>query len=53
MPPRQTGDRAIYGLFSVSDTGTLVYRGGAVSRMALTWFDRQGNPGGTLGEPGE
>ncbi len=45
--------RATYGLFSVSDTGTLVYRGSAVSRMALTWFDRQGNPGGTLGEPGE
>ena len=39
--------------FSVSDTGTLVYRGGAASRMALTWFDQQGNPGGTLGEPGE
>jgi Tol biopolymer transport system component/tRNA A-37 threonylcarbamoyl transferase component Bud32 len=44
---------ANYGLFSVSDTGALVYRGGAASRMALTWFDQQGNPGGTLGEPGE
>ncbi len=46
-------DVAHYGLFSVSDTGTLVYRGGASSRMALTWFDQQGNPGSTLGEPGD
>jgi eukaryotic-like serine/threonine-protein kinase len=45
--------RATYGLFSVSDTGTLVYRGLAVSRMVLGWFDRQGDPAGTLGEPGE
>jgi Tol biopolymer transport system component/predicted Ser/Thr protein kinase len=45
--------RATYGLFSVSNTGTLVYRGRTVSRMSLTWFDQQGNPGGTLGEPGE
>ena len=42
-----------HGLFSVSDTGTLVYLAGRASKMALTWFDRQGNPGGTLGEPGE
>jgi dipeptidyl aminopeptidase/acylaminoacyl peptidase len=44
---------ATYGLFSVSDTGTLVYRGGAASRMALTWFDQQGSPGSTVGEPGD
>ena len=30
-----------YGLFSVSDTGTLVYRGGAESRFALMWFDQR------------
>ncbi len=41
------------GLFSVSQTGTLVYLAGRASRMALTWFDQQGHPGGTLGEPGE
>jgi eukaryotic-like serine/threonine-protein kinase len=38
------------GLFSVSDTGTLVYRAGG-SQSALTWFDPLGNPAGTLGHP--
>jgi Tol biopolymer transport system component len=33
-----------YGLFSVSDTGALVYRGGAGAKLALTWFDATGNP---------
>lgn len=42
-----------HGLFSVSDTGTLVYRGGSGPQTKLTWFDQQGNPGGTLGEAGE
>jgi serine/threonine-protein kinase len=42
-----------YGLFSVSDTGTLVYRGGSGSQTVLTWFDQQGNPTGTLGDPGD
>jgi Tol biopolymer transport system component/tRNA A-37 threonylcarbamoyl transferase component Bud32 len=46
--PQATG-----GLFSVSETGTLVYRGGGASRAVLTWFDAQGNPVGTLSEPGE
>ena len=42
-----------YGLFSVSDTGTLVYRGGGTGTPPmLTWFDQQGNPAGTLGDPG-
>jgi Tol biopolymer transport system component len=40
-------------LFSVSDTGTLVYRGGSGARNVLTWFDQQGNPTGTLGDPGD
>ncbi len=42
-----------HGLFSVSDTGTLVYRGGSGPQTRLTWFDQQGNPGGTLGDPGD
>jgi len=41
------------GLFAVSNTGTLVYRGGTGNQTVLTWFDQQGNPTGTLGEPGE
>ena len=42
-----------HGLFSVSDTGTLVYREGTGTQTVLTWFDRQGNSGGTLGDPGD
>jgi Tol biopolymer transport system component len=43
-----------YGLFSVSDTGALVYRsGGSGTEQMLTWFDQQGNPAGTLGDPGD
>jgi Tol biopolymer transport system component/predicted Ser/Thr protein kinase len=42
------------GSFSVSQTGTLVYHGGAgASNTVLTWFDAQGNVTGTLGNPGE
>jgi hypothetical protein len=44
---------AMHGFFSVSDTGTLAYRGGATSNPVPTWFDQQGHPVGTLGEPGE
>ena len=41
-----------YGLFSVSNTGTLVYRGGGSGTQPMpTWFDRQGNAAGTLGHP--
>jgi len=39
---------ANHGMFSVSDTGTLVYRGGSGPQNILTWFDQQGNPAGTL-----
>jgi eukaryotic-like serine/threonine-protein kinase len=42
-----------YGLFSVSDTGALVYRAGAGAKMVPTWFDQNGNAAGTLGEPGD
>ena len=41
------------GLFSVSDSGTLVYRKVAEPRVAPTWFDLQGKPAGTLAEPGD
>ena len=44
---------ANYGLFSVSDTGALVYRAGAGSKILTTWFDQHGNAAGTLGEPGD
>jgi Tol biopolymer transport system component len=42
-----------YGLFDVSNTGTLVYRGGAGARNALVWFDENGRPGASFGESGE
>jgi len=42
-----------HGMFSVSDTGTLVYRGGAGAQTVLTWIDQQGNPAGTLGDLGD
>jgi Tol biopolymer transport system component/predicted Ser/Thr protein kinase len=42
-----------YGLFSISDTGALVYRRGSGSKLVPTWFDEHGNLGGALGEAGE
>jgi Tol biopolymer transport system component len=42
-----------HGLFSVSDNGTLVFRSGSGPQTLLTWFDQQGNPTGTLGDPGD
>jgi hypothetical protein len=44
---------ANFGLFSVSDNGTLVYRSGPSAAMTLTWLDASGRPAGTLGEAGE
>jgi Tol biopolymer transport system component len=41
------------GLFSVSETGTLVYRPGPGSNVVPMWFDRQGKPAGALAEPGD
>jgi Tol biopolymer transport system component len=41
------------GLFSVSNTGTLAYRAGSGPQTRLTWFDPQGNPAGTIGDPGD
>jgi Tol biopolymer transport system component/tRNA A-37 threonylcarbamoyl transferase component Bud32 len=39
------------GLFSVSESGTLVYRVGPGPNVVPTWFDQQGKPAGTLAEP--
>jgi Tol biopolymer transport system component len=44
---------AAAGLFSVSETGTLVYRPGLGSNVVPMWFDRQGKPAGALAEPGD
>ncbi len=52
--PLVRGVGSIYqtGFFSVTPS-TLVYRNSASIRdFQLTWFDRQGKPGGTVGEPG-
>ena len=37
--------------FSVSATGTLVYRTADSNSVQLTWFDRQGRPVAEVGEP--
>jgi Tol biopolymer transport system component/tRNA A-37 threonylcarbamoyl transferase component Bud32 len=40
-------------LFSASDNGELLYQGGgANSGRKLLWFDREGKPAGSVGEPG-
>ena len=41
------------GLFSVSETGVLVYSAGPPISRSLVWFDRSGKKLSTLGEPGE
>ncbi len=39
------------GVFSVSETGILAYRTGeSAGGVLLTWFDRSGKPGATVGE---
>ena len=42
------------GQFSASQNGILVYTSGATTggNVQLTWFDRSGKPGGTVGTPG-
>ena len=42
-----------YAMFSVSDTGVLLFRGGGSGGFQLTWVDSQGRPDGTLGDPGQ
>jgi Tol biopolymer transport system component len=41
------------GLFSVSESGTLVYRQALESNVTPTWFDQQGKPSGPLAEPSD
>ncbi len=41
-----------FGLFSVSETGVLVYRSGRAANRQLAWFDRGGKQLGTVGPPG-
>jgi Tol biopolymer transport system component/predicted Ser/Thr protein kinase len=42
------------GVFSVSETGMLAYRTGmAFGGLRLTWFDRTGKQGATVGEPAD
>ena len=42
-----------YGVFSVSNTGTLAYRAVSAAQMQLTWYDATGRRQETFGEPGE
>ncbi len=39
------------GAFSTSDAGVMAYRDGRPSVTRLSWFDRSGNPRGTVGSP--
>ena len=39
--------------FSVAEDGTLAYRGGGLVKSQLTWLDRQGQPLGAVGPPGD
>lgn len=41
-----------FSLFSVSETGVLVYRSGTAGNAQLAWFDRGGKQLGTVGPPG-
>jgi len=49
----QIGTLGAYGFFSVSATGALAYRVGGVdaNNRQLTWYDRQGNALGSVGQP--
>jgi Tol biopolymer transport system component len=42
-----------YGMFSVSDSGTLAYRSGVGDTLSVTWLDQTGRVERVLGEPGE
>jgi hypothetical protein len=41
------------GQFSASENGTVVYAPEAAHNKQLTWFDRNGNPVGTVGLPAD
>ncbi len=53
IPIAEQVDRitARFALFSVSETGVLVYRSGSSETTQLIWFDRGGKPLGTAGPP--
>jgi eukaryotic-like serine/threonine-protein kinase len=54
FPVAEQVDRLVgpnFGLFSASETGVLVYRGGSASNNQLAWFDREGKMLGTVGPP--
>ena len=42
---------AAFGLFSVSETGALIYGSGNTGDVELAWFDRSGKQFGTVGPP--
>ena len=42
-----------YGMFSVSDSGTLAYRSGVGEKLSVTWLDQKGRLERVLGDPGE
>jgi len=44
---------AAFAAFSVSQNGILAYRTGSGGNTELTWFDRHGNRGSTVGLPAE
>jgi serine/threonine protein kinase/Tol biopolymer transport system component len=41
-----------HAAFSVSDNGVLAYRTADITSTQLSWFDRNGQPAGTVGDPG-
>jgi Tol biopolymer transport system component len=47
------GDASRLGAVSASIDGTLLYGGTAMRHVQLTWFNREGKPVGTVGQPGE
>jgi Tol biopolymer transport system component/predicted Ser/Thr protein kinase len=48
------GGHTGYGAFSVSENGTLVYRGSvAQASQQFTWFDRSGRSAETIGDPSQ
>jgi Tol biopolymer transport system component len=45
---------SLYGAFAVSADGrVLIIRPSSAGKSQFTWFDRKGNPLGTLGQPGD
>jgi len=47
------GEQSRLGSVSASNDGTLLYGGAAIRHFQLTWFDREGKPVGTVGQPDE